>query len=99
MMLLKKIHRLNSLKDDLINNISEVKILKEKIESLESKIERQEKDLDFLEKRNNLLENNNNNIMKDFAILASTVSAIYGFLSEEFSAVGKENNKKKITYH
>ena len=99
MMLLKKIRHLNSLKNDLISNISETKSLKAKIESLENKVKKQEEDLGFLKKRNILLKNNNNNIMKDFAILASSVSAIYNFLSEEFSTVEKENNKKKITYH
>ena len=99
MMLLKKIHHLNSLKNDLINNINEVKSLKTKIKNLENKAKKQEEDLDFLKKRNTLLENNNNNIIKDFAMLAGSVSAIYNFLSEEFSSVEKENNKKKITYH
>ena len=99
MMLLKKIRHLNNLKNDLINNISEVKILRAEVGNLKSKIKKQEEDLDFLKKRNILLENNNNNVIKDFALLAGSVTAIYNFLNEEFSSVEKENNKKKITYH
>ena len=98
-MLLKKIRHLNNFKNELVNQIVEIKSLKSKIEDLENKVKKQEEDLEFLKSRNTILENNNNIIIKDFSALAGSVSAMYKFLSEEFVAVEKVNNKKKITYH
>ena len=48
MMLLKKIRHLNNFKNELVNQIVEIKSLKSKIEDLENKVKKQEEDLEFL---------------------------------------------------